>query len=129
MFVTLCVWETNHVMLWVLGFCEKQTRLSMGSLSGGNYYFVTQKSYNFSNRNWGCHWSWAQTSPHSEFFAPLSTVVKLTATLCFLLLPMAGFEKLALRNLRNCVFLPDLTLNFNWIGVQSTLLQPLGFRV
>lgn len=84
-------------MLWLLRFLKRETELLTGRLSGENSKFVTQKWQSFYPEpknvtlTLNIHAS-TKTTP----VARLTTVFSLTNSACIVLLPIAGFEKLAL---------------------------------
>jgi hypothetical protein len=127
MFVTLCVWVSSHIMLWLLGFYKTRTFLSTGSRAGENYYFVPPKTYSISRQNCRLPLTLILSVTPLRIVAVLTVVVALNAAMC--IAALAGFEKLAQRTVRSCGLLPDLTSHMRCVcsrcqsGTQSTCIE------
>jgi hypothetical protein len=68
------------------------------------------KSYYFSTKTEKLHSRWPYASHDADFFAQLAGAIAPTSTACIVQLPVIGSEKQAMRALRRCTILPDLTL-------------------
>jgi hypothetical protein len=111
MFATLCIWINSHMMLWLLDFIRHRCAFRPEAFRGNIITSSHLRLIVFLDKTESCHLRWVWGSHLSEYFAPLAAVVALTAAVCIVLLPVAGFEKLAQRILRSCGLLSDITLH------------------